>query len=65
MGMIDRVCMYCCKIYGQKEGGGETRATHGACPECSIKALAEVDAYFAAKNPTLNPTKEARNDARH
>ena len=52
MAMIDRVCCECLKVYGQKEGGTETRPTHGLCDGCAEKANAEVDPYFATRPGT-------------
>ena len=57
MAMIDRICSWCKRVYGQK-GGGETRPTHGACDGCAAKFNAEIDAYFAAKPPTPTVVEE-------
>lgn len=37
--MIDRVCMFCGKVYGKKPGHGVTDESHGVCPACRPNAL--------------------------
>lgn len=49
MALIDRVCLGCGCVYGKKEGGGETKPTHGYCDPCYAIVDAEVDAYFATR----------------
>jgi hypothetical protein len=37
--MIDRVCMFCGKVYGNKPGHGIAGESHGVCPACLPNAL--------------------------
>lgn len=41
--MIDRVCMFCGAVYGQKPGLGCDGPTHGICPSCEPHALALLE----------------------
>lgn len=37
--VIDRVCMFCKTVYGQKPGDASMGPTHGVCPVCEPYAL--------------------------
>ena len=41
--MIDRVCMFCGQVYGQKPGHGCEGPTHGICPSCEPNAMALLE----------------------
>lgn len=42
-------CCVCGKYLGSKDGRGVSGVSHGLCPECYEKQVAEIDRYFESK----------------
>jgi len=38
-------CAWCKKLIGFKDGQGKTETSHGICPKCYAKEMAEIGLY--------------------
>jgi hypothetical protein len=43
VGIIITVCMSCERMLGAKDGEGEYGISHGVCPACQKRVMAEIE----------------------